>query len=119
MGVKDLLKKVKQGFVINEVDKMSLPKFQESNICRKQILFEGLVQQVGFRFEMQMIAVKLGLTGQAINQSDGSVLAEVQGAAEKIDYLISMLHQVKRFRIDHCTVSDLPVISGENSFTCG
>lgn len=119
MGIKDFLNKAKQGLVINEVEKMSLPEFQETNICRKQILFEGLVQQVGFRFEMQMIAIKLGLTGQAINQSDGSVLAEVQGAEEKIDYMISMLHQVKRFRIDHCTVSNLPVVPGENSFTCG
>lgn len=119
MRIKDLLKKAKQGFVMNEVEKMSLPEFQMTDICRKQILFEGLVQQVGFRFEMQMIAAKLGLTGQAINQSDGSVLAEVQGTEEKVDYMISMLHQVKRFRIDHYTVSDLPAVSGENGFICG
>jgi len=119
MGIKDLLKKVKEGFVINEVEKMSVPEFTEAAICRKRILFEGLVQQVGFRFEMQMLAVRLGLTGKAVNQSDGSVLAEVQGTEEKIDYLISMLHQVKRFRIDDCTVSNLPVICDEDRFTCG
>lgn len=119
MGMKDFLKKAKQGFVIREVEKMSVPEFRKTAVCRKQILFEGLVQQVGFRFEMQMLAARLELTGQAINQSNGSVLAEVQGPEEKIEYLISMLHQVKRFRIDACTVSDLPVISGEDRFICG
>ena len=119
MGIMDLLKKAKQGFVINEVEKMPFPKFEETNIYRKQILFEGLVQQVGFRFETQRVATGLELTGKAINQNDGSVLVEVQGPEDKIDYMISMLHQVKRFRIDHCTVSNLPVISGEDSFTCG
>ena len=48
MGIMDLLKTAKRGFAINEVEKKSLPEFPKSAICRKQLLFEGLVQQVGF-----------------------------------------------------------------------
>lgn len=119
MGIKNLVERIRHGFITKEVERMSFPEFNETNINRKRILFEGLVQQVGFRFEAQMIADRLGLTGKAINQHDGSVLAEVQGPQDKIDYMISMLHQVRRFRIDNCTISDLPVISGEDSFFCG
>lgn len=54
MGIKNFFKKAKQGFVINEVEKIPFPKFEETNIYRK-----------------------------------------------------------------HYTISDLPVISGEDSFTSG
>ena len=52
---------------------------------RYQIIYEGIVQGVGFRWNLIMIARALNLTGFAKNQSNGNVLVEIQGKQEAID----------------------------------
>lgn len=47
---------------------------------RKEFHFEGNVQNIGFRFEVQSHAKPLGITGYAKNNDDGSVTAELQGS---------------------------------------
>lgn len=95
---------------------MKFPELAEGEICRKQIRFEGKVQMVGFRYETKLIADRLGLTGKAVNQKDGSVLVEVQGSREKIECLISALQQVPRIKIQNYVTSDLPAARGESGF---
>jgi len=58
---------------------------------RKNIIFYGRVQGVGFRYYSVNKARQLGLTGWVKNLCDGSVEMEVQGEEPKIDELILFL----------------------------
>lgn len=60
-------------------------------MIRKNLLIDGRVQGVGFRFFVKFNAMPLNLTGFAKNLDDGNVLAQVQGESEKIDSLIQLL----------------------------
>lgn len=60
---------------------------------RKHLYFSGRVQGVGFRYRSYYIARSLGLTGWVKNLSDGRVEMEVQGDADTIESLISMLNE--------------------------
>lgn len=116
MNVKEYFRQFRDGFVIREVERMTVPEFPAGELCRVRIRFTGKVQMVGFRLETKLLADRLGLTGSAVNQQDGSVLAEVQGTPEKINYLIEALHSVKRIKITHYDRKTLTVVQGEEGF---
>lgn len=83
---------------------------------RKEFHFEGNVQNIGFRFEVQSHAKPLGITGYAKNNEDGSVTAELQGSLEDINRVISDLHNIDRIQIDSMTEKDIPLDYYENNF---
>ena len=83
---------------------------------RKEFHFEGNVQNIGFRFEVQSHAKPLGITGYAKNNEDGSVTAQLQGNLEDINRVISDLHNIDRIQIDSMTEKDLPVDYYEKDF---
>ena len=60
--------------------------------CRK-FLVRGHVQGVWFRASTRQEAEKLGITGYAINLSDGSVEVLACGDTEMLDRLAAWLHQ--------------------------
>lgn len=99
----------------NSPQRKELPSFADGTILRYKIRFEGIVQGVGFRYEVYQIATQLKLTGWVRNEMDGSVLCEVQGTNKKIKYLINHLYQVPRFQIDSVIKEELP-IKNESSF---
>ena len=66
---------------------------------RKEFHFEGNVQNIGFRFEVQSHAKPLGITGYAKNNEDGSVTAELQGTEKNINKVINDLHKIDRIQI--------------------
>ena len=92
-----------------------LPSFSDGSILRYRIRFEGIVQGVGFRYEVYQMTAQLKLTGWVRNEMDGSVLCEVQGTNKKIEYLINHLYQVPRFQIDSVIKEEIP-IKNESSF---
>ena len=53
----------------------------------------GSVQGVGFRFFVQDIAQKLGLTGYARNLPDGSVEVVAEGSSSALDTLLPSLRR--------------------------
>ena len=57
----------------------------ENRIIRKRIYVYGSVQGVGFRYRTEHAANAVGATGWVHNESDGSVLLEIQGTEEQID----------------------------------
>ena len=83
---------------------------------RKEFHFEGNVQNIGFRFEVQSHAKPLGITGYAKNNDDGTVTAQLQGNLEDINRVISDLHNIDRIQIDSMTEKDLPVDYYEKDF---
>lgn len=89
---------------------------EKQRLCRKLIVFEGRVQAVGFRFETQMAAEKLGLTGTVRNEDDGTVTAQMQGTEENINAYIDKMLSIPRIVITKYTVTDIPVIESEDRF---
>lgn len=76
---------------------------------RRQLVFHGRVQNVGFRYHATMIARTLELTGWVKNEYDGTVLMEVQGHPANIDALINELRCQRYIRIDHIESQSLPL----------
>ena len=84
---------------------------------RKEFHFEGNVQNIGFRFEVQSHAKPLGITGYAKNNDDGSVTAQLQGSLENIDKVILSLQSIDRIQIDSITEKDIPLDYYEKDFS--
>ena len=84
---------------------------------RKEFHFEGNVQNIGFRFEIQSYAKPLGITGYAKNNDDGSVTAQLQGSLEDINRVILSLQNIDRIQIDFISEKDLPLDYYENDFS--
>lgn len=83
---------------------------------RKEFHFEGNVQNIGFRFEVQSHSKPLGITGYAKNNEDGSVTAQLQGSLEDINRVISNLYNIDRIQINSITKKDIPLDYYENDF---
>ncbi len=99
MKRKELFDKLKNYFEGEPLRMPEIPPCQNNELIRMQIIFGGVVQGVGFRFEVGRTAEYLGLTGWVKNLSDGTVEAEVQGDKSKIDYFCSYLISVKHIEI--------------------
>jgi len=54
-------------------------------LVRRAMRAEGRVQGVGFRYFVQSIARKYGLTGWVMNMPDGTVAMEAQGPEDRVD----------------------------------
>lgn len=84
---------------------------------RKEFHFEGNVQNIGFRFEVQSHAKPLGITGYAKNNDDGTVTAQLQGNLEDINRVISDLYNIDRIQIDSMTEKEIPLDYYEKDFS--
>lgn len=70
---------------------------------RRQVLYSGRVQGVGFRYTTRSVARHYDITGFVRNLSDGNVEVVVEGAADQLDGFLGELgdrmseyiHQVK------------------------
>ena len=84
---------------------------------RKEFHFEGNVQNIGFRFEVQSHAKPLGITGYAKNNEDGSVTAQLQGSLEDINRVILSLQNIDRIQIDSITSKEITLDYYEKDFS--
>lgn len=109
MNIKDKLKKFRDDYVINQVKKIALPNFESDVIRRCRVVFAGRVQKVGFRLEVLELAKRLDLTGFCRNLESGEVLVELQGASNKIDYLITFMENLKRIKIKNKKIKELEI----------
>ena len=116
MGIIHYLKKLRDGYVINQVKRIKLPYFEETPIVRKRLIFSGRVQRVGFRLEIYELAKRLNLTGWVKNRADKTVEAEIQGENEKIIFLIEHLKSLKRASVRGVEIEKIPVVDDEAEF---
>ena len=116
MSIKEGFKKIRDGYVINQVKRAKIPSLSDNNIIRQKITFSGRVQKVGFRLEVCEMAERLGLSGFCRNLENGDVLAEIQGPAEKIAFLLSFMEGIIRIKIKNKQIENIPVIHGEKEF---
>ena len=77
---------------------------------RKNIVFYGRVQGVGFRYYAVNKANQLGLTGWVKNLPDGTVEMEVQGNEPSIDELIIFLQNRTYIWIERLDARSIPLI---------
>lgn len=117
MGMKTALKGLRDDYVKRQVAGARLPVFAPSEAVRREILFSGRVQKVGFRLEVQELANRLGLTGFCENLENGDVRLQLQGEENRIRYLVWFMKSLKRIRVDKATVRELPLKAGEERFS--
>ena len=95
----DRFKKLRDDYVINQVEKAKLPDFEDDYFMRRRVVFSGRVQHVGFRLELERMATRLGLTGWVKNLENGDVQAEIQGYESRIRFLLKFMRSLKRIKI--------------------
>ena len=116
LAIMDRIKRFRDNYVINQVKKATFPDFETDTIKRYRIVFSSRVQRVGFRLEVLELAKRLNLTGFCKNLEDGKVLVELQGASNKIDYLLSFMESLKRIKISDKTIEALETKRSETEF---
>jgi len=94
-------------YMKNTVEQIDTTQFQSDEMRRYDIIFSGIVQGVGFRYEVWTLAQKLQLTGYVENLPNETVHAEIQGPKNKIMYLIECLKQVPRIQIENVEIEEL------------
>ncbi len=94
-------------YMKSTAEKIEHVEFSADETKRYSIIFWGLVQGVGFRYETWAIAQKLGLTGFVENLSDGTVYAEIQGPENKILYLMDCLQSIPRIHIEKMKMDEM------------
>lgn len=68
----------------------------EEKIRRLNIIVEGFVQGVGFRFFVQEMAVSLNLSGWVRNRWDGSVEIVAEGDKGQLEQLLTLVYRGPR-----------------------
>lgn len=116
MSLKQKLKKLRDDYVRKQAQNAVLPAFSSETICRYRVIFSGRVQNVGFRLETYELAKRLGLTGFCQNLENGDVLAELQGAEDKIRFLIAFMDSLKRIKIKNKEIIELEPNHSESDF---
>ena len=85
-------------------------------MIRKQIVFTGQVQGVGFRWRARQAAILYGYTGWCRNDWDGSVTMEIQGEEEAIDKVILSIESGRYVWIQNMDVTPLYPEPDERGF---
>ena len=111
-----MIDKLKTNYAIWHVNQVRIPTFNYSLLVRKNIIFYGKVQKVGFRLEIYCLAKRLGLTGVVENLEDGNVEATLQGSEVEIDFLIKKMIRLKRARVKDVKVEYIPKELMEEGF---
>lgn len=116
MSLKTAFVSIRDGYVINQVEKLNIPSFEADTVKRYRVFFRGRVQKVGFRLELYELANRLELTGFCKNLENGDVLAELQGPENKINYAVSFLESLKCIKITNKRMEELEVRQEETEF---
>ena len=85
-------------------------------MTRRQIVFYGWVQGVGFRYRARHAAELFGCTGWCRNEWDGSVIMEIQGEPENIDRVILAVERGTYVRIENINSRTIPLVEEEYGF---
>ncbi len=88
----------------------------EDKLLRKHLIFEGLVQGVGFRWRARQAARAVGVTGWVRNDWNGTVSMELQGSEAQIDRVLQTLEQGRFIRIENVNVRTIPTEANEQDF---
>lgn len=116
MTLRGWIARMQQYHIRRQVAQVTLPAFAMAPKVRRRYVFRGRVQGVGFRQELALLAARLEVTGYVCNLPDGRVLAEMQGAAARLDYLLVLMSSLRRIRIHHIQEAPSAVRVHETTF---
>lgn len=77
-------------------------------VGRERVRFQGRVQGVGFRMRSQRVAIARGLAGWVCNDSDGTVLCELEGTQTARDGFLVAIDEVMSGHIDRLDRTTIP-----------
>lgn len=83
---------------------------------RKQIVFSGFVQGVGFRWRALNAANSVGASGWVRNEPDGTVMMEIQGSEEMIEHVIASIEAGRYIKIITMKAKTIPAVPGDHGF---
>ena len=109
MGLKKVWNQLWDKYMKSPAEKIESTAFSADETKRYRIIFSGIVQGVGFRYETWAIAQKLELTGFVENLPEGTVYAEIQGPENKILYLIDCLQLIPRIHIEKMKMEEMEI----------
>jgi acylphosphatase len=92
---------------------------QETWVIKKalHINVHGRVQGVGFRYFVQHLGVRLGLTGNVHNCADGTVEIIVEGVPKQLDEFVDLVKKGPRMAwIEHVDIHEVPLTDNFSSF---
>ena len=107
MSLKQSWKNLLDKYMKSPANQIDTTQFQDDEARRYAITFSGLVQGVGFRYEVWTLAQKLKLTGHVENLPNGTVYAEIQGPKNRILHLIDAMKQIPRIQIENVEIAEL------------
>lgn len=74
---------------------------------RVRVIVHGMVQGVGYRYSLRLVAADTGVSGWVRNRNDGTVEADIEGTSDQIDAVLAwMSHGPPGARVDTATVTD-------------
>lgn len=116
MKLIDRINEYKKIYVVLQVKNIKMPDFTQTEVLRKNVVFGGKVQKVGFRLEVYELAKRLELVGWVRNRKDKSVEAELQGESDKIDFLIQFMKSLKRATVSKLEIVEIDIKENEKEF---
>ncbi|ROQ39459.1 acylphosphatase [Frondihabitans sp. PhB188] len=89
-----------------------------TDLIRRRLLVDGVVQGVGFRYWTEHEANRIGVAGFVRNREDGRVEIEAEGTPDRVAELLAWVRDggPAAARVDGVEVGDVPV-RGEGGFT--
>ena len=88
----------------------------EVSMVRKELVFSGLVQGVGFRYRARHSAARNSCTGWVRNDYSGTVTMEIQGEEASINQVILDIERGDYVRIENIECHKIPLVIGEKGF---
>ena len=81
------------------------------------MIVEGVVQGVGYRYTLRMVARECGVTGWVRNRRDGTVEAEIEGDDVHVDETLAwMAEGPPGARVDRARVTGMRPEATETTF---
>ena len=77
----------------------------EDSAIRREVLYSGRVQGVGFRWTVRHLAQDYAVTGFVKNLDDGRVQVVAEGPAAELDRFLAAIGERMRANIKNATVS--------------
>lgn len=89
----------------------------EEGIRRVRVCYRGRVQGVGFRATARAIAALHPVSGWVRNESDGSVVLEVQGVGQAVERFLGEVRQSMTGMIEREASDPVTVVGAERGFS--
>lgn len=89
----------------------------DNHAIRREVVFHGRVQGVGFRYTARHIASRYRVTGYVQNLPDGRVRMAAEGAAAEVDRFIAALSAEMADKIEGTSNETLSATGEFSDFT--